>query len=111
MISIHSPSSLSNNGYLTLRVLKLGGMEANPVMNRFFNKLTPVGTLVILKSALLGVHKRTNARHSRASSQGNKMKLPEIDKQAHFLAGFGIAAMAMPFGMVEAMAARGCCRI
>jgi len=33
------------------------------------------------------------------------MKLPPIDKTRHFLAGFGIAAMAMPLGMLEAMAA------
>lgn len=30
--------------------------------------------------------------------------LPPIDKIVHFLVGFGIAAMALPLGMVEALA-------
>jgi hypothetical protein len=29
----------------------------------------------------------------------------KIDKTLHFLAGFGVAAMAMPLGMIEAMSA------
>jgi len=29
-----------------------------------------------------------------------------IDKQLHFLAGFGVAAMALPLGRAEAMAHR-----
>ena len=33
-----------------------------------------------------------------------KMLIP-IDKKLHFLAGFGVAAMALPLGIVEAMAA------
>jgi len=33
------------------------------------------------------------------------MKLPPLDKILHFLAGFGVAAMAMPFGMTEAAVA------